>query len=522
MNWLTADRATVAAATVLACRKVKRLCVSVSIRVELSRLLGPECDAGGGQCDSGRMSWHKDSYRPALERAAAHAQEWLSSVPGRDVPPSATADESRARLGGQLPEDPGDPADVVDELAEAVEPGLMAMSSGRFFGWVIGGILPAALAADWLVSAWDQNSGFRYPTPGTVAAEEVAAAWLLELLGLPADAAVGFTTGATMANFTGLAAGRQHVLAAAGWDLNRLGLTGAPRVRVLAGEERHESIDLALRYLGLGAPEVLPVDEQGRQRLDALEEALADGEGPVIVCLQAGNLHSGAFDPIAAATALAHQHGAWVHVDGAFGLWAAASPRLAHLVEGREMVDSWATDAHKTLNVPYDSGIAIVARSNAVRDAMGIHANYMVHSEGPGDPADRVPEYSRRARGVPVWAALRSLGRSGVADLVDRLAAHARALADGIGAIPDAKIVNDVVFTQVCAAFGDDQRTREVTARLLAEGAVWMSGSSWKGRDVLRISVSNWSTDVADVTASIDAVQRAASQPSADLAQLPS
>jgi glutamate/tyrosine decarboxylase-like PLP-dependent enzyme len=319
-----------------------------------------------------------------------------------------------------------------------------------------------------------------------------------------------------MANFTGLAAGRQHVLTAAGWDLNRLGLTGAPRVRVLAGEERHESIDLALRYLGLGAPEVVPADEQGRIRLDALGDALAGDEGPIIVCLQAGNVHSGAFDPIAGAAALSHQHGAWVHVDGAFGLWAAASPQLAHLVEGRATVDSWATDAHKTLNVPYDSGIAIVTNSSAVRDAMGVHASYMVHSEGPGDPADRVPEFSRRARGVPVWAALRSLGRKGVADLVDRLAAHARALADGIGAIPDARIVNDVVFTQVCAAFGDDQRTRELTARLLAEGAVWMSGSRWKGHDVLRISVSNWSTDVADVTASIDAVRRAASDPSAE------
>ncbi|MBO0813730.1 MAG: aspartate aminotransferase family protein [Actinobacteria bacterium] len=461
------------------------------------------------------MSLRPESFEPALERAAAHAREWLSSVPGRLVPPGSTAEELRKRLGGQLPESPGDPADVVDELAEVVEPGLMAMSSGRFFGWVIGGILPAALAADWLVSAWDQNSGYRYPTPGTVAAEEAAAAWLLELLGLPADAAVGFTTGGTMANFTGLAAGRQHVLAAAGWDVNRLGLTGAPRVRVLAGEERHESIDLALRYLGLGAPVAVPADAQGRLRLDALSEALARGEGPVIVCLQAGNVHSGAFDPIAAATSLAHQHGAWVHADGAFGLWAAASPRLANLVEGRAAVDSWATDAHKTLNVPYDCGIAIVARPGAVRDAMGIHASYMVHAQGPGDPADRVPEYSRRARGVPVWAALRSLGRSGVADLVDRLSAHAHALADGIAAIPEAEILNDVVYTQVCAAFGDDQRTQEVTARLLAEGTAWMSGSRWHGRDVLRVSVSNWSTDADDVTASVNAVRRAASAPHA-------
>jgi glutamate/tyrosine decarboxylase-like PLP-dependent enzyme len=459
------------------------------------------------------MTSRPESYLPALDRASAHARAWLSSVPDRPVRPRCRADELRKRLDGPLPEGPSDPADVVDELAEVVEPGLMAMSSGRFYGWVIGGILPASLSADWLVSAWDQNSGYRYGTPGTVAVEETAAAWLLELLGLPAEADVGFTTGSTMAHSTGLAAARQHVLNAVGWDVNNLGLTGAPRVRVLVGAERHETVDLALRYLGLGAPQVVPSDEQGRLRLDALGETLTHGEGPVIVCLQAGNVHSGAFDPIAAATDLAHKHGAWVHADGAFGLWAAASPRLAHLVEARAAVDSWATDAHKTLNVPYDCGIVIVARPSVVRDAMGIHASYMVEAEGSGDPADRVPESSRRARGVPVWAALRSLGRSGVADLVDRLVARARALADGIASTPRAEILNDVVFTQVCAAFGDDARTRAVTARLLADGTTWMSGSRWRGRDVLRVSVSNWATDADDVAASVDAVRRAAAIP---------
>jgi glutamate/tyrosine decarboxylase-like PLP-dependent enzyme len=451
-----------------------------------------------------------DAYAAALDRASARAREWLASMPDRAVPPRLTADELRTRMSRALPEGPIDAADVVDELAELVEPGLMAMSSGRFFGWVIGGALPAALAADWLVSAWDQNSANRFATPGTVAAEEAAADWLLELLGLPADADLGFTTGSTMAHFTGLAAGRQHVLTSVGWDLNRLGLTGAPRVRVVVGEERHETVDLALRYLGLGAPIVVPADGQGRLRLDGLGETLTRGEGPVIVCLQAGNVHSGAFDPIAAATTLAHRHGAWVHVDGAFGLWAAASPRLAHLVEGRAAVDSWATDAHKTLNVPYDCGVIIVTRPRTVRDAMGMPTNYMVNTEGPGDPFDRVPELSRRARGVPVWAALRSLGRSGVADLVEGLATHARALAEGIATVPGAEILNDVVFTQVCVAFGSDERTRAVTARLLAEGTAWMSGSRWRGRDVLRVSVSNWSTDVNDVTASVDAVRRAA------------
>jgi glutamate/tyrosine decarboxylase-like PLP-dependent enzyme len=451
-----------------------------------------------------------DAFDAPLDRAATHARRWLATLPDRPVPPAADADSLRDRLGGPLPAAPTDPAEVVDLLARHVEPGLMAMPSGRFFGWVIGGTLPAALGADWLVSAWDQNSGMRYATPGVVAAEEAAGAWLLDLLGLPETADLGFVTGATMANFTGLAAARQQVLADAGWDVGRLGLSGAPKAHVLVGAERHGTVDLALRYLGLGAPSVVPADDQGRIRLDALGDALAATSGPVIVCLQAGNLHSGAFDPVREAIALAHRHGAWVHVDGAFGLWAGASDRLRHLVDGHESADSWATDAHKTLNVPYDCGIVAVARSRPLRDAMGMVASYLVHDEGPGDPLDRVPELSRRARGVPVWAALRSLGRSGVSDLVERLAGHARALADGIALIDGAEILNDVVFTQVCCAFGDDARTRAVTAALLADGVTWMSGSRWRDRDVLRISVSNWATDADDVAASIAAVRRAA------------
>jgi len=456
------------------------------------------------------MTARSDAYTAALDRAVAHTHAWLDSMPDRPIPPRRTADELREGLGGPLPDHPSDPADVVDLLAESIEPGLMAMPSGRFFGWVIGGTLPAALAADWLTSAWDQNTGLRFASPGTVAAEEAAGAWLLELLGLPTGADVGFVTGATMANFTGLAAGRQQVLTHAGWDLDRLGLCGAPRVRVLVGAERHETIDLALRYLGLGAPVTVAADGQGRIRLDALADALAVGEGPTIVCLQAGNVHSGAFDPIADATALAHEHGAWVHVDGAFGLWAGASPRLRHLVEGYELADSWATDAHKTLNVPYDCGIAVVARPGALHAAMAMHASYLVQSEGPGDPLDKVPELSRRARGVPVWAALRSLGRTGVAEIVERFVQHARALAEGIASIDGAEILNEVAFTQVCASFGDDERTRSVTARLLADGTAWMSGSQWHDRDVLRVSVSNWSTDSDDVAASVAAVRRAA------------
>ena len=431
-------------------------------------------------------------------------------MPGRAMPPALSADTLRESLGGPLPDSPTDPAAVVDLLADLAGPGLMAMPSGRFFGWVIGGTLPAALAADWLTSAWDQNSGMRFATPGTVAVEECAAEWLLELLGLPPNADVGFVTGATMANFTGLAAARQRVLHDAGWDLDANGLTGAPRVRVLVGAERHGTVDLALRYLGLGAPTVVDADVQGRIRLDALSDALENASGPLIVVLQAGNLHSGAFDEIGAATELAHQHGAWVHVDGAFGLWAATSPRLRHLLVGYEAADSWATDAHKTLNVPYDCGICVVATPRAVRDAMGMQASYLVHDQGPGDPLEKVPELSRRARGVPVWAALRSLGRSGVAELVDGLTQHATAIAAGIRAVPGADIVNDVVFTQVCATFGDDARTKQVIDRLLADGTAWMSGSRWRDRAVLRVSVSNWSTDEDDVAASVAAVRRAA------------
>jgi len=454
------------------------------------------------------MALPTEEYEAALDRAATRAQEWLASLATRPVPPRRDADSLLQDLDGPLPDEACDAAAVVDMLADAVEPGLMAIPSGRFFGWVMGGTLPAALGADWLISAWDQNSGLRYATPGTVVVEEVAGRWILDLLGLPDGADVGFVTGGTMANFTGLAAGRQQVLTDAGWDLDRRGLTGAPRVRVLVGAERHVTVDLALRYLGLGEPEVVAADDQGRLVAAALQEALAGVTGPTIVCLQAGNLHSGAFDPLETAITLAHAKGAWVHVDGAFGLWAAASPRLAHLTAGVERADSWATDAHKTLNVPYDCGIAIVARPEPLRRAMGSHASYFIPDEA-GDPMDKVPELSRRARGVPVWAALRSLGRVGIAELVDRLAANATALATGFSSIDGAEVLNDVVFTQVCCAFGDDARTREVTARVLADGAAWMSGSQWRDRAVMRASVSNWSTDEADVAVAVDAVRRA-------------
>jgi glutamate/tyrosine decarboxylase-like PLP-dependent enzyme len=313
-----------------------------------------------------------------------------------------------------------------------------------------------------------------------------------------------------MANFTGLAAARHHVLGQVGWDLDRLGLSGAPRVTVLASEDRHATIDLALRYLGLGAATLVAVDDQGRIRPDALSAALASCNGPTIVCLAAGNLHSGAFDSFTECIALAHAAGAWVHVDGAFGLWAAASPSLRHLMAGCAGADSWATDAHKTLNTPYDCGIAIVRHPEALRSALGTSTSYLIADKGHSDPFETVPEFSRRARGVPVWAALRALGRSGVAELVDNLALRARQIADGVATIPGARVVNDVDYTQVCVVFENDDRTRAITARLLADGVAWMSGSRWRGTDVLRISVSNWSTDDLDVELSLDALRRAA------------
>lgn len=458
------------------------------------------------------MSTTAKPYEEALTRAAAHARAWISSEPSRHIGPLATADELAALFGGPMPAEGRDPADVVDELAVGVEPGLMAMGSGRFYGWVIGGTLPAGLAADWMVSAWDQNAGMRFATPGVAAVEEVAARWLLELLGLPEESDIGFVTGATMANFTCLASARHSVLQGAGWDVNVDGLTGSPRVHVLVGEERHGTIDIALRYLGLGQPRSVASDGQGRILPDALADALAavpDGE-PVIVCLQAGNLHSGAFDPFTESIGVAHERGAWVHVDGAFGLWAAASPTLQHLTEGVDGADSWTTDAHKTLNVPYDCGVAIVRNSAAMRSAFGLHTSYLISDEtGHGDPYDKVPELSRRARGVPVWAVLRSLGRDGVAQLVEGLSARASELALGVAQIEGVEVLNDVVYTQVCVGVGDATRTAEVAARLVEDGTAWMSASHWSGRDILRISVSNWSTDPEDVRLSVDALRRA-------------
>jgi glutamate/tyrosine decarboxylase-like PLP-dependent enzyme len=371
---------------------------------------------------------------------------------------------------------------------------------------VIGGALPAALGADWLTSAWEQNTGLRSLTPAAAAVEEVAGRWLLDLLGLPGQSAVGFGTGTTMANFTCLATARDTVLMRAGHDIRR-GLAGGPHVRVLVGAERHPAVDLPLRFLGLGEPDVVAVDEQGRIVPADLASALARGSGPTIVVLQAGNIHSGGFDPFDECIAIAREHDAWVHVDGAFGLWAAVSPRWADDVRGLAEADSWATDAHKTLNVPYDCGLAIVRDRDALASSMAMHGEYLI--QATGDPQERVPELSRRARGFATWAALHSLGRSGVLAMVERLAAHARTLAEGAAELDGVEVLNTVVFTQVCLAFGDDDRTRAVAAALLADGTTWMSGSRWHDRAVVRISVSNWSTTDDDVRRSLDALRRA-------------
>ncbi len=456
------------------------------------------------------MTYNGEIFSSPLAAASKHAQAWLDALPSRPINPKMNVDEIRASFGDELPVRGVDATVVIERLGTLGEPGLMGMGAGRFFGWVIGGTMPAPLAADWLISTWDQNSGAPTLTPTICALEDIAGEWLLDLLGLPSTATVGFPTGAQMANFGGLSAARGEVLARVGWNVNTLGLTGAPRVRVLVNEERHVTIDTSLRYLGLGAPQEVAADSQGRIRIDALKAALESGEGPTILALQAGNIHSGDFEPFRDAIELAHQHGAWVHVDGAFGLWALASPTLRPMLDGIELADSWATDAHKTLNVPYDCGVSIVNNAGALRRAFGVEASYL-----PSDrdahlwPSEKVAELSRRGRGVTVWAALLSLGRKGVAELVDGLVSNAKHLAAEIDKIPGCTVLNDVVFTQISFAMESDERTAEVEASLVADPSMWISGSHWQGKKILRISVSNWSTSPEDCALTISAVRKA-------------
>jgi glutamate/tyrosine decarboxylase-like PLP-dependent enzyme len=453
-----------------------------------------------------------------LDSTATYAAEFLERLPERTVAPTATAEELRKVLGGPLPEVTRQPQLVVAELARAAEPGLMATPGGRFFGFVIGGSLPAALAADWLSSAWDQNAGLYVAAPAASVVEEVCGAWLIELFGLPKQVSYGFVTGCQMANFTALAAARHSVLEAADWDVEVDGLVGAPPIRIIVGEERHVTIDRALRFLGLGTANLrtVPADGQGRMRADALRDALAESSGPTIVCAQAGNVNTGSVDPLRTICVAAQEAGAWVHVDGAFGIWAAASPTLRHLTEGIEQADSWATDAHKWLNVPYDCGLVFCAHPVAHRAAMSSHASYLVHSENrERDELDWNPEFSRRARGFPVYAALRSLGRSGVADLVNRCCAHARRFAEALTQEPGVEVLNDVVLNQVLVRFLDpgrdhDARTRAVVKVVQEDGTCWMGGTTWQGKAAMRISVSNWSTTAEDVDRSVAAILHAA------------
>jgi glutamate/tyrosine decarboxylase-like PLP-dependent enzyme len=458
------------------------------------------------------------ALHPLLEDVAARAAGFLERLPERAVAPAAGAEELREALGGPLPGGPRDPRLVVAELARAAEPGLMATPGGRFFGFVIGGSLPAALAADWLASAWDQNAGLYAAAPAASVVEEVCGEWLIELFGLPEHVSYGLVTGCQMANFTALAAARNSVLEAAGWDVETDGLVGAPPIQVIAGEERHVTVDRALRFLGLGSASLstVPADDQGRMRADALEDALAGASRPAIVCAQAGNVNTGAVDPLRAICDAAHEVGAWVHVDGAFGMWAAASPTLRPLVEGMERADSWATDAHKWLNVPYDSGLVFCAHPAAHQAAMGVHASYLVHSVNrERDEMDWNPDFSRRARGFAVYAAIRSLGRTGVADLVDRCCAHARRFAEALAREPGIEVLNDVVLNQVLVRFLDpggdhDARTRAVVKAVQEDGTCWLGGTTWQGRAAMRISVSNWSTTEEDVDRSVAAILRAA------------
>lgn len=448
-----------------------------------------------------------------LSAAAQHARDFLDTLDERPVAARVDAAGVRQALGGPLPEHGAEPQVVIDALASGAEPGLVATAGPRHFGFVIGGALPAALAADWLVSAWDQNAAFHALSPAAAAIEEISSAWLVDVLELPADASVGFVIGGQGANTTCLAAARHAVLAKAGWDVESDGLVGAPRIRLFCGEQAHATIDTALRQLGLGGNTAvrIPVDDQGRMRPDALSDALAQASGPAIVCAQAGNVATGAFDafdPIADACA---EHGAWLHVDGAFGLWAAATPALRHLTTGVDRADSWAVDAHKWLNVPYDGAMAIVADPEAHVAAMSLAGPYLVADAGQRDGTNYVPESSRRARAVPIYAALRSLGRAGVAEIVDRNCAQARRMAERLAAIPGARIVNDVVLNQVLVQLpgGDDVNRAAVTA-VQRDGTCWLGGTTWNGSYVLRVSVSNWATTDDDIERSADAIARAA------------
>ena len=453
----------------------------------------------------------------SLDTAAVEAKRWLASLDDRPVRPEADGKAMLEAFDGDLPAHGEPPEAVIKVLAQRCEPGLMAMGSGRFFGWVIGGALPAAIAADWLVSVWDQNAGMSETSPALCMVEQAASRWVLALLGLPPTCSVGFVTGGQMANTVCLAAARSHVLAAHGWDVEADGLIGAPLVNVVVGTERHGTIDRGLGFLGLGSRSVrtVEVDDAGRMLPDDLRAVLTRLKGPTIVCAQAGNVNGGAVDPIDAIRDVMDRRRGddiWLHVDGAFGLWARADPARRHLLDGVERADSWATDAHKWLNVPYDCGMAICARPEAHRRAMTVRASYLPAGDDDSlrDPVDFNPEFSKRARAVPVWAALRQLGVDGVAALVDRCCSMAERFAQSLGEADGVHVMhqdlNQVVVRFTTGAGKDDEHTREVVEMVQREGTCLPSATVWQGVAAMRISVCNWRTDEDDVDRSVSAI----------------
>lgn len=457
-----------------------------------------------------RLDW-----RPLLEHALAIAARFLDTLPERPIAPRADAAAMLALLSRSVPDEPCEPAAVIDELAASVDRGLAAMPSGRFFGFVVGGTLPAALAADWLTSVWDQNAVSSEATPAAAAIDHVALRWVAELLDLPIGSGA-LVTGAQMANFVGLAIARDELSRAAGWDIARDGLGGAPPIDVIAGAERHVTIDRALRLLGIGSRSIriAEADAAGRMRAERMDLA---GDGPLIVCAQAGNVNGGAFDPLVAIheriVEARTRRPVWLHVDGAFGLWVRASARHRELAAGAELADSWATDAHKWLNTPYDCGIALARDAAAHRRTFHGGAAYVPGDVAVPNPFDHTPELSRRARGFALWAALRQLGRRGVAELVDRSCAQAARFARELAQIPEVEVMNDVVSNQIVVrvrdASGGDARTRAVLAWLHADGTCYPTATTWRGAAAIRISISNWSTDDHDIDASVAAVRRA-------------
>jgi glutamate/tyrosine decarboxylase-like PLP-dependent enzyme len=450
-----------------------------------------------------------DELRDLFLHAAGTAASYQAGLPEAVVAPAVDLDGLRKAFGGPLPSASADPIVVLDELIAAAEPGLVATAGPRFFGFVIGGSVAAAAAADIVAVGWDQPAFNAVLSPAGAVVEECAGVWLKDLLLLPAGASVGFVTGAQEANTVGLATGRHAVLADAGWDVQRDGLAGGPRVRVVAGVERHATVDRSVRLLGLGAAAIEPVAADANGGIDVadLGRVLAAGSGPVIVCLQAGNVNTGAVDDLRAATEVARSHGAWVHVDGAFGLWAGASATTRLLVDGVELADSWGCDGHKWLNVPYDSGFVFCARPDLHTAAVSYTASYLTGSGVVYSPADYTLSSSRRARGFAVWAALRQLGRDGVAEMIDRTCSHARLFASLLSA-GGAEILNDVVLNQVLVGFGDDTRTDAVIEAVQQDGTCWVGGTTWRDRRLMRVSVSNWATTEDDVKRSVDAILR--------------